>query len=489
MKSADDQNKGATDESKVEQISDLTTDDVTVLGNSKYKQTFGLIVDQNPELPVKASTEEPRTPESEHLTESEPQKLPPLDLAAETTQPPKTESVTESEALRLSGQELDVETPPPVIDDVHESKEHQLLLRGSQMEVQVLQQQLSELYFRQRATLAPGVPLLVVALVASALLPYVSGSGVFFKLAIWHLFPGPYSPSLSLCLLVLIAVLPSYYFWTAAPISNTKKTLHQKLEELERLELSTESGRRAFLSEKLRYLTKKAAQVFFESPDRRTQAKNWRLEANDAFSNGQLVEAQSLINSIDELVLREIREQVDQKTWQWMAVGIMFIYIGLLAVFAVYTNAAQENDSKIFGIPLGIIVWGATGSLAAILYKFYTAEDRVRLAQEVRWLIARPIIGIIMAGLSYLTLVSGFVLLGAAPAGSESIAAGPVGRIEIYWIFAFLAGFSDKFYLGIIDLLVAKTLPTSVDRADSRTADLTQAAVETTTATTANEKA
>ena len=460
MKSTDDQETGDSEEPKIGQFTKPMTDDVVVVDDSKIQQTEGPIEVQDQEHSAHESTEEP--------------------------QPSVTERLTESEHRETSVEELLAEPVPPEEAESFDSKEHRQLLAGTRREIQIWQQRLTGLYYRQRATLAPGIPLLVVAMVAAALVPYFYGTPGFWELPVWRVFPVQYSPSLSLCSLLLIAVLPGYYFWSAAPIASAKKSLHQSGEELERLEVSTKTGKRAFLREKLRYLTKRAAKVFFESPDRRNQAALWRHEANEAFSNGQLDEAQALVNSIDELVLRESREQDEQKKWQWLAVAIMFLYIALLAVFAIYTNAAQANEQNIFGIPLGVIVWGATGSLAAILYKFYTAEERVRLAQEVRWLIARPIIGIIMAGLSYLTLVSGFVLLGAASTSTESAAAAPIGRIEIYWIFAFLAGFSDKFYLGIIDLLVAKTLPTSIGAADPPKADSTQAAVETAISATEN---
>jgi hypothetical protein len=108
-------------------------------------------------------------------------------------------------------------------------------------------------------------------------------------------------------------------------------------------------------------------------------------------------------------------------------------------------------------------MWGAAGSLAAILYRFYTEKGRVRFASEVRWLIARPIIGIIMGAVVYIALVSGLVLVGGIPSttiNQTSSGSTLVGRIEVYWVLAFLAGFSDKFYIGIIDLLVEKTIKT-----------------------------
>jgi hypothetical protein len=110
----------------------------------------------------------------------------------------------------------------------------------------------------------------------------------------------------------------------------------------------------------------------------------------------------------------------------------------------------------LFGVPVGVILWGAAGSLAAILYRFYTEQGRIRFATEFRWLIARPIIGIIMGGVVFIALTSGLVLLMSSPSSTDAASALP--HKEAFWIVAFLAGFSDKFYLGVIDLLVARTV-------------------------------
>ncbi len=65
-----------------------------------------------------------------------------------------------------------------------------------------------------------------------------------------------------------------------------------------------------------------------------------------------------------------------------------------------------------------------------------------------------------MGAVVYLALVSGMVLFGVTPsaASQPNVASAPSGRIEVYWIISFLAGFSDKFYIGIINLLVEKTI-------------------------------
>ena len=113
------------------------------------------------------------------------------------------------------------------------------------------------------------------------------------------------------------------------------------------------------------------------------------------------------------------------------------------------------------GVPGLVLFWAAAGSLAAILYRFYTEKGRIRFSSEVRWLIARPIIGIIMGAVVYLALQSGFILMGQpssnADAASTTVKAQIINQ-QLSYVIAFLSGFSDKFYLGVINLLVTKTV-------------------------------
>jgi len=171
---------------------------------------------------------------------------------------------------------------------------------------------------------------------------------------------------------------------------------------------------------------------------------------------------QTHLNSLSELVSREEREQRDERRWQYVAIAIIIVYVVALVYFA-RIDFGADKPQHLFGVPVSVLLWGAAGSLAAILYRFYTEQGRIRFSTEFRWLIARPIIGIIMGGVVYIGLTSGLVLL--TTAGNNASAAGAAAATatmhnEAFWIVAFLAGFSDKFYLGVIDLLVARTVRT-----------------------------
>jgi hypothetical protein len=259
-----------------------------------------------------------------------------------------------------------------------------------------------------------------------------------------------------LWLLAVLTVGPFYYFLL-------HKSFVQARDALARLEgaetarvLSSVEASKQYYREEIFRLSSKAASVFFDDERRFEAASGWIGKARGLLdASGSLSEVENCINSLNELVTREEREQKDERYWQYAAVITMLVYVALLVVAALSTVKNQEMlGTSILGVPLSVILWGATGSLAAILHRFYTEQGRIRFAAEFRWLIARPVIGIIMGAVVYLAFFSGLILLGAE--GSSTPAA--PGERKVFWIIAFLAGFSDKVYLGVIDLLVARTV-------------------------------
>jgi hypothetical protein len=277
------------------------------------------------------------------------------------------------------------------------------------------------------------------------------------------------STTLLLWLVTLLFCLVLWYFVAEVPILRLRQQLKEQEYEIQRSRTATPHGRLLYLQEALRLLTIKMARVFLDNPKRSALAGHWRsradhiLEQFEEFSNSpsapsgiarpDLGEAQTYVNQIQELIFREESELRAQRLWAFFAVGIIIFYIFLLVGSVLYSEIFKlDKPIPILGVPFSVILWGAAGSLAAILYRFYTARGRIRIDLEVRWLIARPIIGIIMAGVAYLAVVTGLSVLGIG-SSSNAQAASP-GRMEVYWIVAFLAGFSDKFYLKIIDLLV-----------------------------------
>lgn len=268
--------------------------------------------------------------------------------------------------------------------------------------------------------------------------------------------------ALILSVLAGCILVPIYYFLFHKRVSQVSDRLVKKEESYIALRFSTLAGRREYFREQLFRLSSKASRVFFGDEKRFAEASEWIAKAgsilDEAKSTVALSTVQSYLNSLSELVSREEREQKEERYWQYAAIAIMIIYVWTL-VFAARVDFAATEPGYLFGVPTPVILWGAAGSLAAILYRFYTEQGRIRFATEFRWLIARPIIGIIMGGVVYIALKSGLVLLTTAGGTqTQNSSAIPDTNNAAFWIIAFLAGFSDKFYLGVIDLLVARTV-------------------------------
>ncbi len=159
------------------------------------------------------------------------------------------------------------------------------------------------------------------------------------------------------------------------------------------------------------------------------------------------------LDDIEQQLSAEAAERKGQRDWKRMSIIIAAVYL-VLIFFAI---PRFDSSADVFGIPFQIIVWSAIGSFAAILYRFYKSPPRVNFEIEFRWLIARPIIGIIMGTLVYLALVAGLIVFTPAQSGATSaIDIQKSGQLAQYWIVAFLGGFSDKFYEKIIEWLVGR---------------------------------
>jgi riboflavin transporter FmnP len=363
-----------------------------------------------------------------------------------------------------------VAVPPP---------EHRHNIRRKRLE-----EELHEAEQRHNAFLSSRLPLVVVLLALEGALaevifghPTVSDvlsriNSPLFVLALGHPMEGliswPWSMIVSTVLrivpfwlLTLAIVVPLYYFRVRERLRRAREDLKNHEEQVQRERRSTPVGLLGYLQEKARRLCHETARVFLDNPKGYEKAKKWRKNAehilDQAAQHGpqaaNLGEAQFLITSIYECIVREEGELRAQRKWRYIVIGIIFVYIAGLVGIAL-ANAGRSNEPvPVFGVPLSVAMWGAAGSLAAILYRFYNQEERVRLDFEVRWLIARPVIGIIMGAVVYLAMKAGLFLLTATPQ-SDTGPAAPASQLGVYWLIAFIAGFSDKFYIKIINLLV-----------------------------------
>ncbi len=280
-----------------------------------------------------------------------------------------------------------------------------------------------------------------------------------------------------LAALFTISLLLMFIMWL--PLRSSSRNIEKELasidNEIEEIYQLSSNLRLTFFQKQFLHLSSKSGRINWIDKERREQSEKLRLSVGNILSRleelqvsskavkvqpGEVLpdwdDAQFALTQWDELLNDEERELQGERNWKMMSIGIAFAYL-ILLFLAIPLFRDENKTYDVFGIPFSIIVWGGLGSFAAILYKFYKSPRRVNFEIEFRWLIARPIIGTIMGALAYLALVSGSLIFNVTT--SETTPAVDLqksGQLAQFWIVAFLAGFSDKFYEKIIELLVGK---------------------------------
>lgn len=133
----------------------------------------------------------------------------------------------------------------------------------------------------------------------------------------------------------------------------------------------------------------------------------------------------------------------------------MSLVIALLVAVMVITSILNIDVSNksipLIDIPLQVIVWGFIGSFASMIYRF-NKKPIYDFGNSIKWLITRPIQGIILSSAFYLVLVSSQFLLSGAGGDAESF----TNSKELILVMSFLIGFSDKFADKSFNALIDK---------------------------------
>jgi hypothetical protein len=136
----------------------------------------------------------------------------------------------------------------------------------------------------------------------------------------------------------------------------------------------------------------------------------------------------------------------EDRRFFWLAVAyelIVLVSIGLVS--ALVWNRYYE----IMFLPVSILEWGFVGGAVAVLYRVaYPKDERAAPVRFAAWVVAKPIIGMVMGGLVYLLAVSGELFLN----GKTSIQ-----NVQFLNVLAFIGGFSDRLSVQLIDRLVDRS--------------------------------
>lgn len=178
-------------------------------------------------------------------------------------------------------------------------------------------------------------------------------------------------------------------------------------------------------------------------------------------------EAQAAVGVMTELEKRRLvvekllRTDRGRRNW---TVGIVIVYIALVvtltAIASIQLGArgligqVPLNDLRLplLGIPWPVIVWSLVGSFAAMIHRF-NRKPIYDFGDTVKWLLTRPVQGVVLGSALYFVLISGLFLL---TGGSATNTSGLITADELILVLCFLVGFSDRFANGVFNALVER---------------------------------
>lgn len=168
-------------------------------------------------------------------------------------------------------------------------------------------------------------------------------------------------------------------------------------------------------------------------------------ETYDSKIEQELHLIQQRIRRLRSILVRYDRDKLYRSKVRPMAVVISiisFILLFLLAMFGPKIGFSVSTLIPVLQIPLVVLLWSAIGSFTSMVYRFNTASD-LELQDPLRWLVTRPLTGIVMGVIAFLVVKVGLL-------STASDLAASIGTTELMWLIAFLAGFSDRFSEGIL---------------------------------------
>jgi hypothetical protein len=197
------------------------------------------------------------------------------------------------------------------------------------------------------------------------------------------------------------------------------------------------------------------------------QQQMWGLLNRQAIAAFQATTPEAL--KLVSLTLQQIEAHLksycrDERHRHRVRIGAVAVSVATPIAIAVALRAAAAYgiDARtavpIIGIPTCVLAWSAIGSFAAILYRFTNSGDH-GLEDPLRWLISRPLTGIVMGAIAFLVMKAGLMTIdpGAAAAADASATGNKhLGDNELVLLIAFLAGFSDRFADGLLRSVVGR---------------------------------
>lgn len=124
--------------------------------------------------------------------------------------------------------------------------------------------------------------------------------------------------------------------------------------------------------------------------------------------------------------------------------------LGLQLPVNLGNTSLDQLKTPLLGIPFPVIIWSLIGSFAAVIHRF-NRQPIHDFDDAVKWMLTRPVQGVVLGSAFYLVLISGLFLL---TSGDPSTQASSPVKDEVILVLSFLIGFSDRFVDSVFNALV-----------------------------------
>lgn len=122
------------------------------------------------------------------------------------------------------------------------------------------------------------------------------------------------------------------------------------------------------------------------------------------------------------------------------AVACEFVLVIIIAAVSVLI---WNRTYYIMFVPVSILEWGFVGGVTGVLFRVAYPQNAAAVpVRFTTWVVAKPVVGMVMGGLVYFLAVSGQMALNGGRG---------VGSNELLNVIAFFGGFSDRFGIELIN--------------------------------------
>ncbi|HVR98483.1 MAG TPA: hypothetical protein VMW27_17850 [Thermoanaerobaculia bacterium] len=200
---------------------------------------------------------------------------------------------------------------------------------------------------------------------------------------------------------------------------------------------------------------------------RKLQSEVARFRETSANPDVLSVEAQNAIGGMIDIAKRirvvQALVRADHRRRQ-LTIFFVIVYIGLamaatagLAVFGPawlrHEGTLEDQLMPVLRVPWPVVLWSLIGSFASMIHRF-NRRPISDFGDAVKWLLTRPVQGLVLGAAFYLVVTSGLLLI----TGTVADGPGTPARIadEVLLVLAFLVGFSDRFGDRVFNTLVRR---------------------------------